>query len=377
MCKILSFILLVLASGMTGACAAANNMQEAIINNDLARIQDEINNKTDLNKVVNGRTYLWWATGPFVCRPKIIQLLIENGADPKVTGKDGQTTLGAAADSCPPETLALVVSKGAVIDQADTHGNTPLMMAAGGREPKNVAFLLNQGAKANVRNEYGMTPLLLAAGKGTAEAVKTLLDHGVDATAVASDGSSILMYAAHNNRGNLDARMELLRTILALKPDVNLSNKEGLTALLVAIRVPNIEGAQLLIEQGADAKVSDQTGRTALIDAVNVGMGNAQASASPVFIKMQANVESLIKTLLEKGVKVDAQTTDIGANALMIAVNRRETSVVKMLLEAKADLNLKDKRGMTALDISKSKKAPFVTQEDKDIQRILEEAGAK
>lgn len=390
--SVFSVVAMIILSGLIGACAASNGMLGAINMNNLQSVQGEIDKGANLNELVRGRTYLMWASGPFVCRPNMIQLMIERGADPKIVGENGETALATAAAKCSPDTLEILLKKGAAADQPNDSGTTPLMFAAGSQFPANATLLLNHGARINAQNKSGFSPLLFAAAQGTPESVKMLLDRGADANVMTSDGLTLLMCAAGNKSLKPDNRLELLQTVLALKPDVNRSNKDGLTPLLIAIRNGNVEGALLLMNHGADIKVADRTGRTALIDAVNVGQGvpsqPGEDAHPPETLTIrgkiernvkdrQAHLETLIMTLLEKGVDVNAQTTDSGASALMIAVSRGETNVVKMLLNAKADLNLKDKRGMSALDMSKSKKPSFVKQEDKVIRHLLEENGAK
>ena len=63
----------------------------------------------------------------------------------------------------------------------------------------------------------------------------------------------------------------------------------------------------------------------------------------------------MIRTLISKGANVN--TTDKwGKTPLMDAVNQGQLDVVKLLVEADADIEMKSNEGQTALDIARTKK---------------------
>src|SRR5206468_8293382 len=85
----------------------------------------------------------------------------------------------------------------------------------------------------------------------------------------------------------------------------------------------------LLLEAGADANVTDQTGETALMTATKVG-----------------NVDA-IRTLLDRGAKVDTRDPAFQQTALMMAVRENHPEVVRLLIERGANVNAKTRTGET------------------------------
>ncbi len=109
-----------------------------------------------------------------------LRLLVELGADPRLTNNLGSTPLMAAAGlgtlapdeeaGTEPEALAAaeyLLGLGADVNAVDQNGETAMHGAAYKSLPKMVQFLADHGAKIEIWNKkdrYGWTPLLLAEG---------------------------------------------------------------------------------------------------------------------------------------------------------------------------------------------------------------------
>ncbi len=109
-----------------------------------------------------------------------MKLLVELGADPLLSNKDGCTPLMAAAGigtlapteeaGTEPEALAAVdylISLGNDVNTVDQNGESAIHGAAYKSLPKMIQFLADKGAKIEVwnrKNKYGWTPLLIAEG---------------------------------------------------------------------------------------------------------------------------------------------------------------------------------------------------------------------
>jgi ankyrin repeat protein len=109
-----------------------------------------------------------------------MKLLVELGADPLLSNRDGCTPLMAAAGigtlapdeeaGTEPEALAAVeylLSLKADVNTVDKNGETAMHGAAYKSLPKMVQLLTDRGAKIDVwnrKNKYGWTPLLIAEG---------------------------------------------------------------------------------------------------------------------------------------------------------------------------------------------------------------------
>ncbi|MEP7363216.1 MAG: ankyrin repeat domain-containing protein [Acidobacteriota bacterium] len=217
---------------------------------------------------------------------------------------------------------------------ADKLGNQPLHYAALYGSPEAVKALLDAGASPNGRNTAEVTPLIYAGWN--AAKVRMMLEKGGDAKAASKMGRTALHVAVVSVDGADAARM-----LLDKGADVNAADAQGDTPLTVA-SMNDSALVRLLIERGADPKMVNKVGGTALMNA-----GGA------------SNVEA-IKLLLAKGANVNAALThggrvprgEIALNhltPLMLATPYGTPAAVKALLDAGADVKLRDIRGMTAL----------------------------
>ena len=109
----------------------------------------------------------------------VMRLLLEKGADPKLTTKDGNTAFMFAAgvgyrdkntrgtESEALEALKVAFAQGPDINQANTKGETALHGAADRGADTIVQFLVDHGAKLDAKTKQGLTPLDVAMGKNS------------------------------------------------------------------------------------------------------------------------------------------------------------------------------------------------------------------
>ena len=117
--------------------------------------------------------------------------------------------------------------------------------------------------------------------------------------------------------------IEAVRKLIASGADVNARDKDGSTALMRAAGIRKTEIVRVLLEHGADVNARDEWGETALAKVPNCVGGFDIADDGTVEI-----------TLPKQG--------------------KRELEIFKMLVEAGADINVKDRRLFTALTYAAS-----------------------
>jgi uncharacterized protein len=107
----------------------------------------------------------------------VMRALLEKGADPKLTTKDGNTALmfaagvgyrdkntrGSEAEAL--EGLKVALETGLDLNQANTRGETALHGAALRGADSIVQFLVDHGANLDAKTKHGFTPLDVAMGK--------------------------------------------------------------------------------------------------------------------------------------------------------------------------------------------------------------------
>lgn len=103
-----------------------------------------------------------------------------------------------------------------------------------------------------------VTILMEAAAAGQAEVVEALLKAGADASIKDVNGNSTLHYAV---KAGGQKALGLVKSLVAVKVDINSRNTLGETALFEAVRAGDVELANSLIALGADVTVKNKKGK--------------------------------------------------------------------------------------------------------------------
>ena len=154
---------------------------------------------------------------------------------------------------------------------------TPILLACTNASAPVVEALLRAGANPNARAEGRETPLMLAAWTGSVDVARLLVAGGADVNA--NEGArqqTALMWAASERHGDV---VRLLvehgadlhaRTVVVNAPNrrpgarASAASAAGLTALLFAARVGDVESARILLDAGANVNDTADEGLSAL-----------------------------------------------------------------------------------------------------------------
>ena len=177
-----------------------------------------------------------------------VQILLNAGADVNAIDNSGESALLESAKTVSPETIALLIEHGAKVKT---------------ESPETIALLIEHGAKVNLKNECGRTALMNASFYGDTESVRILLAAGANVNDVNNVGESALFEASISNSP------EVISILIEHGAIVDLKNKNyKATPLMQASRWGNIESTRTLLKAEADAKATDENGKTALDIAV-------------------------------------------------------------------------------------------------------------
>ncbi len=121
-----------------------------------------------------------------------VENMLKGGIDPNAQTSTGNRPLLIAAKKRNPRLLEILIAQGASVDAADRKGLTALMAAASMGLASNVQVLIAAGAKVNARDEKGSTALIWAAISGHPQVVEILLSHGADGKVKNKDGLTAL-----------------------------------------------------------------------------------------------------------------------------------------------------------------------------------------
>ncbi len=241
--------------------------------------------------------------------------------------------------------LALLVSlaRAATGAQYETSadGTTALHWAVNDSNLQEVKLLLKAGANPNAANRYGATPLFTAVTSGNIAMVDTLLAAGANVNQVLLEGETVLMTAART--GNA----KIIKALLAKGADTQArENFYGETALIWAVAENHAEVVEALLNAGAgvDTRSSPThfAHRSAGLSLLPRGDWTPLMYAARDGALAAANV--LVKH------KADVNLTDPdGTTALVFAIINYHYDLAAMLLDSGANPNVADASGMNAL----------------------------
>lgn len=163
-------------------------------------------------------------------------------------------------------------------DLIGPQGMTPLMIAAAGNDVASLRLLLQLGARSYLCNAAGMNSLDLARLHGHRDIIAIL-----DAPN-ARKARPVLEAAMHFSTNTLDI---LHKNGI----QINVSDVNGQTALMSAVRVSDYDSAQFLLERKVDPNQKDQMGRTALHWAVMPQFDYKQKEIIQLLISSGANAD--------------------------------------------------------------------------------------
>lgn len=186
---------------------------------------------------------------------KKVQKLINAGQNVNEPNRWGTTPLHAAAFWGQADIASLLLAKGAQVDAKRESGQgdmmTPLHLAALGGHRSVITLLLGHGAAVDAENNRGLTPLLLLLqhqGPTDEESIRLFLEHGANPRKADRFQNSPLHWAATGQSSNIVTRL------LDAGASPSEQNRQGLTALDIAVASGNDKVAKILEDHGAVAQ---------------------------------------------------------------------------------------------------------------------------
>lgn len=277
-----------------------------------------------------GDTILHTATMMNV-EPKIIELLINKGADVNARNKEGSTPLSIAVQKNDIPTVRLLTSKGADIHTQDTNGYSPLMIALAGSQEMMEAMINSNNAIS--QDSEGNTPLHIALiNDAPLEKVQYLISLTDDVNIRNRDGNSPLFISVLKNRQKVG------EMLLTKKADIFATNTNNNSPLRLALKYGGI--VQDWIITSKTIKSTDGSGNTVLHYAAEWQYGDA------------------INFLLTKGAKISAKNAN-GETPLFSAAKTNNPQIIQIIVDGGADIHARDNLGSTAIHTAVRWDAPL------------------
>ncbi len=139
---------------------------------------------------------------------RAVEQLLSAGESASKQDQTGTPAIVLAVRSKRPDIVNLLLENGADPNAVDAQGRTPVMYAAIEDVPSSISTLVEYGASIGIRDRLsGSTPLLLAAKHDRLEALSALLSLGAEVDAVDNTKRSALHWAAENDNRFLAQRL--------------------------------------------------------------------------------------------------------------------------------------------------------------------------
>jgi len=299
---------------------------------------------------------------------EVVGQLLASGIDPNTKKRNGSSPLGAAFQNRKISTMELLLRNGASADTVLPIGWNLLSSSAISNRLDALKILLKYGANPNIRNKSGRrTPLMFAclSKSENIDVLQALLHAGADPNLEDHLGSTALNISINRSR------KKYIQVLIKNEADINHVNKSGYTALGVAIAMRRTSVAmsaseivKFLISYKADVNLGGRL-TTPLVLAINrnkpylvplllkAGADPNQDGALVHAVRFKLN--SVVDLLLEAGADINYQNSS-EMTALHITAGAGDLDLVKRLVEAGTDMELKDLRGETALQWAQKRK---------------------
>ncbi|XP_010289569.1 PREDICTED: ankyrin repeat and SAM domain-containing protein 6-like, partial [Phaethon lepturus] len=291
----------------------------------------------------------------------VAHILLENGADLNAQNKLGASVLTMASRGGHISMVKLLLESGAFVDNYDHFSTsvlnssrddlpdiTPLMAAAQHGHEAVVHLLLDWGADCNYSvKTMGWSPLMLAAVSGKVSLAQQLMEKGANPDHLNVLHKTPFEISVGFKHKDMKDYLESLTTI---RPQEDAEKRQP--DVFHALKLGNFQLVKEIVDE----------------DPSQVNITNVDG-ASPLMIAAVTGQLPLVQLLVEKNADIDKQDNVHGWTALMQATYHGNKDVVKYLLNQGADVNLRAKNGYTAFDL-----IMLLNDPDTELVRLLASA---
>jgi len=164
--------------------------------------------------------------------------------------------------------LEMLEDEGGSLSTMDYDGRTALHLAAAKGHSETVKWLLSRGALLHQKDVFGFPPLMDAIRGRSLESVEALVDAGAQLPFHVNLAPQVCMAAVQNDS-------EMLKLYIAANVDINITDYDRRTPLMVAITAGNKESTMILLgHPKVNVALKDVFGKTAADYAKEKGMAD-------------------------------------------------------------------------------------------------------
>jgi uncharacterized protein len=242
----------------------------------------------------------------------------------------------------------MLLAAGANVNEVDKNDISPLFMAISNNHIAMARFLIEKGADINAKDWYGRTPLFAAVEIRNVDLHYVTFQHML----TAEDRKEALEFIRFLLDKGVDPNIRvkevppLRRWMYLLGGSLAWVDFTGQTPFLLASLSGDVTTMRLLLERGADPKITTDGGTNALMAAAGVNW-----VVNQTYTEGEQTLLEAVKLCFELGMDVNATNT-MGLTAAMGAANRGSDAIIEFLASKGSRLDVKDKAGRTAYNWS-------------------------
>lgn len=335
-------------------------------NQNLTKIENVLKRGVDVNcQNKFGKTALMIAAAH---NSDAVPLLINYGANVNLADHQGYTALMDALQQSNISSIKYLIEAKADLEKKEgDRGTTVLMQACSRREKKEIVkLLLEAGANPNTKNNSGETALMVDLNF-SGQYADILMEHGANINECSKNGTTALAIAAAYGSP------ETLKKILSYKPNLNITDDHMKDVMFSSVRNNNIEVIDILVKAGVTVNLQDDEGQNALLYAAYFGkvgavkklvelgldINSCDYSGKPFFSLMAYNGSSsnwqknqyseMVSEFLQLGADINKRDK-AGMTPLMHTAMNVNYNAFEVLIDAGADSSAKDPNGRTFID---------------------------
>lgn len=259
---------------------------------------------------------------------EFLETLVKEGVNPNINDKDGRNAFFFACQGMRNHSNSLELYK----------------------------YLESLGIKVNKSSENGFTPLhALAFNNKEADIFNYFIKKGLNVNQQDIDGNTPFLNAAYSND------LASIKLLSKHVDNINLSNKSGLTALMLSVNGNSPDIVKFLLINGSDPFSIDINGN-------NIAFYLLESYKE----RNKDLINEKLVLLNTYGFEID-DTPQGGGNSLIhLAVKKGDLNLVKWLEQFKLKINLKNNEGYTALHLAAMK-----SKDDRILKYLLTKGADK
>ncbi|MEI0491621.1 ankyrin repeat domain-containing protein [Brachyspira intermedia] len=359
---------------------AAENNQTIAINvlknspyTDLNILLDNNTKIINNNQYIDGSYYSAMDIATINKNFESVKLLIDSGANINFQMKEKPRSEFLASEYANPQILELYLNKNIYLLMNSEDVISLIKSASIGNNVENINYLVkNLGIDVDTKDTNTM--LHYAVGHGSIEAADELIKLGADIDNTNANFKTSLHYIIENNSDRL---IESVNLLLSKKANPNIKDKNGNTALHLAVmnahksKKEYIEVINALIKNNANVNILNDKNQLALnISVINNDteisnilinakseLNNMYNGSAPIHTAVKNNNIAITDSLLLNGADVDIKDSK-GYSPLAIAVENNNLEICRKLIRNNAAVDSK------AIDIAKK-------MNNKEIKKLL------